>query len=138
MLDNYTALCTRLYLFLITKLPWVSITPSLHKLLAHSAELIRANDGCGLEAFSEEGMEANNKRLRQIRTELSRKTSQQDNLTDCFKRLWTGSDPLVCQERRKGQKTCKVCQAFGHTGWSKMCPARDVAAEDQAFADLLI
>ena len=47
-------------------------------------------------------MEANNKRLRQIRTELSRKTSQQDNLTDCFKRLWTGSDPLVCQERRKG------------------------------------
>ena len=70
-LDNYTTLCTGLYFFLITKLPWVSIMPSLHKLLAYSAKLIQANDGCGLEAFSEEGMEANNKRLRQIQTELS-------------------------------------------------------------------
>ena len=74
--EFYSALCTRLNLFLASKLQWVSITPSLHKHLAHSAELIQTNDGCGLEAFSEEGMDADNKRLRQIRTELSWKTSQ--------------------------------------------------------------
>ena len=68
----------------------------------------------------------------------SRTTSQKDNFIDCFSRLWIGSDPLVCQERRKGQKTCKVRQAFGHTSGSKLCPPRDTPSEDLAFANLLI
>ena len=33
---------------------------------------------------------SNNKRLRTIRTNLSRKKNQNNNLTDIFKRLWLG------------------------------------------------
>ena len=45
-----------IYLLILDTFPWVGITPSLHKLLAHSEELIReCNSGCGLKSFSEEG-----------------------------------------------------------------------------------
>ena len=50
---DYKKLCTELYFFLIRSFPrvikkhlpgpWISITPSLHKLLAHSWELIELN-----------------------------------------------------------------------------------------------
>ena len=43
-------------------------------------------------------MEANNKRLRQIRERLARKCSQTDNLTDVIRRLWVGSDPLIIEK----------------------------------------
>ena len=79
-------LCTELYLFLIQSFPrvtdkhvegpWISITPSLHKLLAHSWELIELNGDRGLRRLDESGLEGNNKILRGIRSKLGRKTSQ--------------------------------------------------------------
>ena len=113
-LEAYANLCTESYLLLVRKLPWISIVPTVHKLLAHSAELIELNNGCGLRAWSEEGIESNNKRLRQIRTNLSRKNNQLKNLKDVFKRLWLGSDPLVGEERLKGRVICKDCKEIGH------------------------
>ena len=114
-LDMYTAVTKKLYLLLVEKLAWVSITPTLHKLLAHSGELMDLNRGCGLKAWSEEGMEANNKTLRYIRERLSRKQSQEYNLRDCFKRLWLGSDPQVTEVRNKGKPFCHQCKTPGHT-----------------------
>ena len=62
--------------------PWISITPSLHKVLAHSWELIENNDGYGLGSLDESGLEGCNKILRHVRTNLSRKQSQKSNLVD--------------------------------------------------------
>ena len=54
---------------------WLSITPSVHKLLAHySWELIHNNDSFGLGNLDEAGMEGCNKILRSVRKSLSRKT----------------------------------------------------------------
>ena len=80
---EYKKLCTELYQFLIQsfprvtdkhlKGPWISITPSLHKLLAHSWELIEMNGDRGLCYLDESGMDGSNKIIHGIRTKLSRK-----------------------------------------------------------------
>ena len=62
--------------------PWISITPSLHKLPGHSWEIIQINEGFGLGSLDESGMEGCNKLLQAVRTRLARKTSQSDNLND--------------------------------------------------------
>ena len=63
----------RLYVFLIRRFPcitkqhldgpWISITPSLHKLLSYSWELIELNDERGLRNLDKSGLEGNNKIL---------------------------------------------------------------------------
>ena len=113
--EIYEAMCKELYLHLVINLPWVSITKTLHKLLFHSPEMIRNNESRGLKEFNEEGLESKNKDLRFSRCRLSRKTSQQDNLTDHLHRLWIGSDPVVTKERYKGQPRCKKCFEVGHS-----------------------
>ena len=50
------------YEFILTERPWVNITPSHHKLLAHCVELIETcNNGHGMKEYSEEALEACNK-----------------------------------------------------------------------------
>ena len=71
---------------------WVYLTPTVHGLLEHGPELIDANNGEGLGAFTESALECNNKILRLIRISQSRKCSQMDNLNDCINRLWVRSD----------------------------------------------
>ena len=83
--NAYKSYCTELYLILIKEFPrqidrhlpgpWISITPSVHKLLAHSWELIQNNENHGLSSLDESGLEGCNKILRSIRTNLSRKVS---------------------------------------------------------------
>ena len=59
--DTQGLLCQETYEFIIVKFPWVNITPSLHKLLAHSTELIRdCISGFGMKEFSEEAVESCN------------------------------------------------------------------------------
>ena len=54
-------LCKQTYELILTAFPWASITPSLHKMLAHSTELVSdCNDGYGLKEFSDEAVEARN------------------------------------------------------------------------------
>ncbi|KAL5269144.1 hypothetical protein ACHWQZ_G002836 [Mnemiopsis leidyi] len=77
------------------KTEWIYLTPTVHSILEHGADLIEANDGRGLLSYSESGLECNNKILRLIRISLSRKTSQADNLSDCLTRLAIRSDPEV-------------------------------------------
>ena len=91
-MEKYRLFCTELHRYLISSFPrqvhhnrpgpWISITPSLHKVLCHSRELIEMNDECGLGSLDESGLEGNNKVLRAICTQLSRKTSQITNLRD--------------------------------------------------------
>lgn len=113
--DEFTELCLSLYLQILTELPWVSVTPTLHKLLAHSWELIQLNNGNGLKCRCEEGIEANNERLQMMKTKLARKNNQLSNLHDIFRRLWLGSDPLVSEQRKYGRPFCIYCAEVGHS-----------------------
>ena len=150
---EFKKICTSLYLLYLesfppqkkskstqpTHLTWVSISPSLHKLLGHSWELIEMNGNCGLKAWDESGLEANNKILRSIRLKLARKTSQSDNLEDCINRLWLGSDPKVNNVRIKAQPYCKHCKEYGHS--SRYCrknrPIFGPLTDDDALFDAL-
>ena len=59
--DQLEILCKNTYEMIIVDFPWVNVTPTLHKLLAHCLEPIRdCNNGRGLKEFSEEGLEACN------------------------------------------------------------------------------
>ena len=79
-------------------------------------ELIEQNNGRGLLNYTESGLEANNKFLRQYRMNFSRKTSQYENLTDCLNRLWDKSDYDV--NNTLGRLNCTYCKEVGHTARS--------------------
>ena len=111
-IPEYAELCKSTSL-LVKSIPWIKINPSAHLVLAHSAEVIEGNSGCGLLNFTECGIEANNKYLRQYRINYARKTNQHDDLTDCLKRLWDKSDPMVHELRNRLH--CSHCDTTGHT-----------------------
>ena len=72
--------CKETYQIIALTYPWVSITPPLRKLLAHSAKLIaNYNNGSELKIFCEEFIESLNKYIRRYRERLSRKFNFDDN-----------------------------------------------------------
>ena len=107
--------CISTNLILLEKFKWVSISKTLHKVLAHNWELIEKNDGKGLGRLDESGLEANNKLMRKVRQDLSRKNSQSNNIMDTLNRLWLGSDPVIIFERRRSQPFCNDCNVHGHS-----------------------
>ena len=121
----FQSYCLDLYLFLLDNFctpennstSWIRISPSLHKVLVHSWELIKNNNGFGLGSLDEEGLEANNKILRSSRINLVRKTSQLANLTDVLNRMWLSSDPGICSARSNIKSACKLCYNLGHKKW---------------------
>ena len=55
---KFEMLCKSTYDYIVDNYPWISITPSLHKLLAHSTEPIdKYSNGCGLKLYSEVNIE---------------------------------------------------------------------------------
>ena len=145
---EYKKLCTDLYVFILESFPhvnskpgtWVSITPSLHKLLGHSWELIESNDSRGLKNLDESGLEGNNKILRSIRLNLARKTSQEANLEDTIRRMWVGSDPKINNIRLKTRSYCKHCKEHGHS--TRYCkinkPVFGPLTDDDALFDSML
>ena len=67
---------------------------TVHALFEHSGELIEANNGRGLGAYTESSLECNNNVLRLTRLALSCKNSRFD-LTDCINWLWVKSNIQV-------------------------------------------
>ena len=137
--EKYKEMCTSLYLHLIQAFPWISITPSLHKILAHSWEIIEMNEECGLKKLDESGLEGNNKLLRKIRTRLAHKVSQEANLIDCIRRMWTSSDPHVNSVRDETKPLCALCSLRGHS--TRYCriqnPSEGPETSDDALFKLL-
>ena len=119
---------------------WIKITPTVHKVLAHSWELIEFNDGVDLGALDKSGLQGCNKILRNIWTNISRKTSQRDNLVDTIRRMWVSSDPVVIYERNKIKCVivCKSCNTVGHTNKSCMSEKAMVPTEDDCLFNSLI
>ena len=137
-IDKFEALCREAYKFILVNWPpiisakkhvdQVIISPSVHKLLGHSAELIRLNDHYGLGLVSEAGVESSNKLLRKFRINLARKTSQTENLTDCAQRLWLNGDPVLEAMRKMTKPTCKKCGK--HIGHSTLHCPKDLITVD--------
>jgi len=106
---EYRSLCSSIYLKIVETFPWAVISPSIHRVLAHSWERIEANELKGLGSESEEGSEAQNKLIRYLRIHGARKTSTEDNFHDTWSRLWRRSSPLVInQDREKRKQTAKI------------------------------
>ena len=73
---------------------WNWLSPTVHMLMVHGAEIIcNTPVACGL--LSEEGAEHNNKMIRSYRAHHARQTSVEANLEDVFKRALYFTDPLV-------------------------------------------
>ena len=53
--------------------PWAKLNHTLHGTIQHSTELIEMNGGESLGGYSEEGLEASNKDIRNYLVNLSRK-----------------------------------------------------------------
>ena len=68
--------------------PWGIVSPSVHRILGHSHEVFRMNNGFGLGDMSEEGLEALKKLVREFRKIGARKDSTENNFTNCFNHLW--------------------------------------------------
>ena len=62
--EEFQEYCTEVYLLLLETFPWVSISPTCHAVLAHSAEVIALNGGYGLGLCSEQPSEAVHKLIR--------------------------------------------------------------------------
>ena len=66
-IEKLQQLTMETYMKLVTCFPWCVVSPSVHRILAHSWEVIQGNNGCGLGSLSEEGLEALNKYIRSMR-----------------------------------------------------------------------
>lgn len=131
--DKLDTLCKDTSRMVLDHFPSFRFTCSVHQLLAHSAELVAANKSHGLGTLSEEALEHNNKNIRKYREQLSRKTTQEDNLTDVFHRLWLKSDPVIRKFRHVDK--CSYCDGDHHT---RSCPKKKVDfggfnTEDELF-----
>ena len=119
--DDLEKLCTDTNLLLVKTFPWATQPPSVHKLLAHTAQRIRMNGGYGMGDFSEEGLETIHKYVRRYRELLARKNNLFNNIYDTWRALMVRSDPVIRSRKRK--ITCSVCKSEGHT--KRSCPKRD-------------
>ena len=88
------------------KYPWFNISPTIHKVLLHGAEIIKhANLPIG--QLSEEAAESTNKYVRQFRLLYTRKCDRKKTMNDLFCRLLANSDPLIASMRYKYKKPLK-------------------------------
>ena len=86
--ESFETICKDTYQLNLDHCRWANVTPTLHKVLAHSCELMtRYNEERGMKVYSEEGLESCNKHIRRYRELLARKTNFEDNIRDVFVRL---------------------------------------------------
>ena len=134
--EEFGDLCTNTCILILNSFPWASITPTLHRVLAHSEEILRFKFWTRLKCFSEEGSEACNKLIRRYRENLPRKCSFEDNVVDIFVRLASESDPVQNQFRSK--LVCERCGEHGNTKRAKCCRNNSQLSSIDAIVETLI
>ena len=77
--EEFGDLCTNTYLLILDSFPWANITPTLHRVLAHSEEILKDSN------------------FGKYRENLARKCSFENNVVDIFVRLTSESDPVQNQ-----------------------------------------
>ena len=83
--DLYEQSCQNFSINLINIFPFALLNDTLHATVHHSPELIQNNEGYSLGALSEEGLEGNNKDIRNYLERFCRKTSIINQVTDVMK-----------------------------------------------------
>merc|ERR1711894_375521 len=73
--EEFEKLCKETNLILVDYFDFMNITPTVHAVLAHSPDIIRNNQGKGLNNLSEEGSEGSHKVMKHLREHGARKHS---------------------------------------------------------------
>ena len=132
--DKLRELSTEVNLKLVSCFPWVVITPSVHRIMCHSWERIQMNDSFGLGDVSEEGLEALNKNIRQMKEHGARKVTTEDNFRDCYNHLWDRSRPTIVEMdriiKRKDPKVISFNSASRFLGISDITISQVVIATE--------
>ena len=97
--EEFKDFCYDTYKLLVKEFSWMKLSESLHRLLAHSAEVIRMNDNQSLGQLSESPLEAQHKLVRKYRTCLARITNETDNLPDVYNRLYMRFCPVIRKQK---------------------------------------
>ena len=126
--EKFSKLCSSTYIYILTYFKWANLTPTVHKILAHSAELIRNNACLGVGHLSEEGLEAQHKIIRKFRASWTLQTSDDANLKDLIRKLFLISDPLFYSFRRVIK--CPKCGLMGHQ--RKCTMIRDISNKSES------
>jgi hypothetical protein len=92
--DKFEEFCNATLAQYMIDCPWYNIPPTLHKVLVHGADIIRATP-LPIGVTSEEGSESNTKFCRKYYQNHTRKISSLAALQDLFHRMMDVSDPLV-------------------------------------------
>lgn len=102
-IENFKQHCYDTMLHLCLHFPWVRISPSTHQMLAHNWELFEMLDGSSIAVWSESGLEAWNKHIRNFRSGAgcrARQISTKANIQDIFVRMLITSAPVVAKARQ--------------------------------------
>ena len=126
----FRRLCVNLYGAILTEFPWVMISPTVHKTIAHAWELMALNGFRGLLRLSESGIESLNKTFLFVQSRLAGNFSEEGNLIDSIRRLWIMSSPLRTSLTDKAKPFCKVCKIHGHSKRQHNKPVGDQNTDD--------
>ena len=115
--EKFAEHCQQTMETIATKFKWARLCDTLHGSIQHSAELIEMNGGLSLGWYSEEGLEANNKDIRNYLEHLSRKCDSNSQISDVHHRLLERSDPYLLHIASLSMKSmiCKICGSMDHT-----------------------
>ena len=125
--EKFGNLCTSTYVNILTYFAWADLTPTVHKILSHSMQLIQNNSGLGVGHLSEEGLEAQHKIIRRLRAAWTLQSSDDANLKDLIKKMFLISDPLFYSYRRSIK--CPKCGLMGH---QRKCPMNEASNKSQS------
>lgn len=92
--ENLKSFCYRTAEIYFQYYEWYPMSATLHKILAHSSQIVQASIvplGCAGESASE----ARNKFYKKDRIEHARKDSREHNISDVFNRAMDSSDPFL-------------------------------------------
>ncbi|CAG9804114.1 unnamed protein product [Chironomus riparius] len=96
--EKFGDFCKNTYKLIVSLYPWYKLPATIHKILAHSSDIIMIlplSPGC----FGEEGGESHNYFYKLARLMNARKTSRKENLMDVFYRAMDASDPVLSTKR---------------------------------------
>jgi len=98
--EKFEAFCKETLDEYMSSVKWYNIPPTLHRVLVHGKEIVEAMP-MPVGWTSEEGSESNTKFARRFHTNHTRKTSQEDTMSDLFHRLMDISDPVSYSKEKK-------------------------------------
>ena len=127
----------KIYLMILTDLWRVSMTPTLCKLLAHTGDIIEANDGYS-QKFSDFPARKPSTREwdKSGPTWQEKGANIQCNLTDVLNTLWIGSDPMFSLVRANARSRCYKFRKLGHN--KQNCPLGDKASTDEEIKEFFL